>query len=198
MRKGIIGVFFVTLLFSSVNGYGQAKPDPYYDFYLIPQDMAVALKASRNGLPVEIEKVELFTNLTGSLVKCSYRFKNVGSKPVRGVEVAVIDRQFFRLIASGMSGRYEDLVDLRNTSRGGVELAPGASIAIDQKLDRNRELPADIVTRIKNQASKVKTKFIVALVITRIEYADGTVLDLKSDADDIELLLTGDLDNPPK
>lgn len=190
MKKDIIGVFLGTFLFLIVNGYGQAKPDPYFEFYLIPQDMAVALKASRNGLPVEIEKVELFTNLTGSLVKCSYQFRNVGSKPIRGVEIAVIDRRFFHLIPAGMGERYTDLIDLRNTSKGGGDLAPGASIAIDQKLDRNRELPSDIVTRIKKQSSKVKTKFIVALVITGIEFADGTVLNLRTDADDIELLFT--------
>lgn len=193
MRKDTIGVFFVTFLFLNVNGYGQAKPDPYFEFYLIPQDMAVALKASRNWLPVEIEKVELFTNLTGSRVRCAYRFKNVGTKPVRGVEIAVIDRRFFHLISAGMSARYADLADFRTgIGANGRDLAPGSSIEFDQKLDRSRVLPEEVVTRIKKQPSNIKTKFIVALVIIGIEFADGTTMNLRSDADDIELLFAGD------
>ncbi len=159
------------------------------DYYRIPKEMAIIALASREGLPVRIENANLFTTEKANRIKSGYKFRNVGTDAIKRIEVSVITNFLFRPDGGGRLEMYVDLIDLKAVgTRKSEVLAPGELKSSGYPGSENKLLPASKVKEILDQQSQLKAKFVVALVISKIEFANGKTMNFETDASDLHSL----------
>jgi hypothetical protein len=130
-------------------------------FVVIPRDQGLILVVSQPDCPLKFEDVELLSDMRGVWVK-SFKLRNQGTKPISAYTVAAIWSNEWGWEAPD-SARY---------------IMPGQTAK-----PLGPENKVEIVPLTKSLREKLKLegpmKGIVALIVVRVKYADGSAFEEK-------------------
>jgi hypothetical protein len=133
-------------------------------FVVLPPDQGLIMVVSQPDCPLRFEDVKLFVNMRGAWIK-SFKLRNQGTKPIRNYTIAAIGSDEW---SSG------EITNSANYIMPG-QIAP--PLAPEDKAE------AEIVPLTKALREKLKLqgpmKGIVALIVVRVEYDDGSVFEEK-------------------
>ncbi len=145
----------------AVNGQRLESLDEHR-FVVLPPDQGLIMVVSQPDCPLRFEDVSLFVNMKGAWIK-RFKLRNQGTKPIRNYTIAAIGSDEWS------SGEITNSADYIMPGQIAPPLAP--------------ENQAEIVPLTKALREKLKLqgpmKGIVALIVVRVEYDDGSVFEEK-------------------
>lgn len=172
----------------------QVPSDSDSKFFRVPSDFAFTLVSSQDDSPILLERTELYTNKNANRVICNIQVRNISEKAIRNIRLKIITNFLFHPIGGGRLEIYDDGLDLRDTDKQQV-LLPNTSVWTRNTSAFSKDLlPNEIILRIRNQDSQIKAKFIVAIVVNSVEFTDGTIYDVASNASDLDKLFFDGID----
>ena len=130
-------------------------------FVVVPRDQALIVVVSQPDCPLKFEDVKLYENMRGAWIK-SFKVRNQGTKPIRNYTVAAIGSDEWSWEPPNSSDRIMP-----------GQIAP--PLGPDQKVEI---LPLTNTLREKLKLQG-PMKAIVALIVVRVEYEDGSLFEEK-------------------
>ena len=142
----------------AVRGQQVDSPDEHR-FVVVPRDQGLILVVSQPDCPLRFEDVKLHVNMNGAWVK-SFKVRNQGTKPIRNYTIAAIGSDEWSWEAPN-SAHY---------------IMPGQTAP---PLGPNNEVEIVPLTKALREKLKLQgpMKGIVALIVVRLEYDDGSVFE---------------------
>jgi hypothetical protein len=147
---------------TTANGQQSSSQDEH-QFVVLPSDQGLLLIASQPDCPLKFEDAKLLMNLKGHWVK-SFELHNQGTKPIRAYTVASI----------GTNEWGWEAPDPTHYIMPG-QIAP--PLGEEEGKDKIVPLTKELREKLKLQGPM---KGIVALIVKRVEYADGSVFEEKA------------------
>lgn len=164
-------------------------------YYVVPSEMALVLIGSRANSDLTIEKVFAYTNGKANRIICSYQLRNVGKRRIKSVGISIITNFLFLPKGGGRLEVYEDSLGFARSKNSQSFLIPNASAKIGgPKISPLPNLPEETISLITMRKSELKTPFIVAVVISYIEFENGEVKRMTSDTEDVHRLFLDGVD----
>lgn len=129
-------------------------------FVVLPPDQGMIMVVSQPDCPLKFEDVKLLVNMKGAWRK-SFKLRNQGTKPIRNYTIAAIGSDEWS------SGEAANSTDYIMPGQIAPPLAPDNKVEIVPLTKALRE-------KLKLQGPM---KGIVALIVVRVEYDDGSLFE---------------------
>ena len=131
-------------------------------FVVLPSDQGLIMVVSQPDCPLKFEDVKLLVNMKGAWIK-SFKLRNQGTKPIRNYTIAAIGSDEWS------SGEAANSTDYIMPGQIAPPLGPDKKVEIIPLTKALRE-------KLKLQGPM---KGIVALIVVRVEYDDGSLFEDK-------------------
>lgn len=173
------------LTFTYSVGSAQILAEGELKFFRIPSELAFTMISTRDNAPVVLNSVSLYATSDGRRVVCRCQIRNIGGKAIRNVEMDIITNFMFHVKGGGRLERYVDELEFDGSKGFPVLLPEGVAWSREYLSKTADPLPNEFIVNIRQQSSEIKAKFIVGVVVSRVDFSDGTTYDAKSNADDL-------------